>query len=69
MERRSFLGILASIPLLAGFKSQVSKDEMEQYFKVQPIKREPLQPMVVAHGGKIPHCSGMFIGGSGIFIV
>lgn len=47
MKRRSFLGALASLPLLAGFKSQTIDEENEKYYQATPITRDVPEKQMV----------------------
>lgn len=59
MQRRSFLGALASLPLLAGFKSQVMKDEAEQSKRDSEIKFNDIDGATQRLlDYKLNHCSG-----------
>ncbi len=76
MQRRGFLGMLASLPIIAGLKSI---PEQEQYFHSTPIKRgdvdnETVDKMMrnkMIHGGSGTLCPNdiHFVACSGTFIV
>lgn len=64
MERRSFLAALASLPLLAGFKSKTIDEENEKYYKATPIERDTPEKQMVDRMTMHKHiygCSGVIM--------